>query len=266
MDSSIISNRKRAEHAASLALKYAKIAIEGSIFNPLYISVTEDELPNNYVGGTGTPYGAYPLSTGGVQPVYWDFDLNEWVNIGFPLARVGEGGGGGGITNPELEFRIQGGYLQYRISSSSPWVNLTPISTITGPQGPQGVQGPVGPPGASTFGQLTGNPLDNNALEQLFDSKADLNQPSQNRNSNYTFNVSHPSRIDRITASSNITVNLNNSNIPVNYWRVIRQVGSGRAILNDSGLVIRGNKQTSGPNTELLLHKIGASEWDSYGG
>ncbi|HSH34965.1 MAG TPA: hypothetical protein VK998_01760 [Schnuerera sp.] len=46
-------------------------------------------LPPDYVAGTGLAFGEYEVEEGVWQRVRWDFDLDQWVDVGAPKPSIG---------------------------------------------------------------------------------------------------------------------------------------------------------------------------------
>src|SRR5690625_203457 len=102
--------------------------------------------------------------------------------------------------------------------------------------------------------------------EHRLTNKADKLQTYENRSSNYTITDAETHDVDRITGNNDVTVTLT-TDPPSGFWRVIRQRDEGRAILNPtSGTQIRGATETTGPDSSLLLMRVGQMTWEVYGG
>lgn len=102
--------------------------------------------------------------------------------------------------------------------------------------------------------------------EHRLTNKADKLQTYENRASNYTITDAETHDVDRITGNNDVTVTLT-TDPPSGFWRVIRQRDQGRAILSpSSGTQIRGATETTGPDSSLLLMRVGQMTWEVYGG
>ncbi|WP_234571728.1 hypothetical protein [Rhodohalobacter sp. 614A] len=116
----------------------------------------------------------------------------------------------------------------------------------------------------------TDKPLSANQGKVLNDAKADKNQNWQERTGDWTLTLVDSYRIDRCTSGSaeNVTIPPNSSEaFPIGYWRVIRQVGVGQVtIVEGSGVIVNGGKNTAGQDKGFMLVKVDTNEWDVYGG
>lgn len=56
--------------------------------------------------------------------------------------------GTNGTNGAAVEMRVSGGWIQWKLTTSSTWINLISVASITGPQGIQGIQGVKGDTGA----------------------------------------------------------------------------------------------------------------------
>lgn len=52
-----------------------------------------------------------------------------------------------GPAGPSVEMRSNGSHIQYRVVGAVTWLDIVPLSDLSGPQGEQGPQGDVGPEG-----------------------------------------------------------------------------------------------------------------------
>ncbi len=61
---------------------------------------------------------------------------------------AGGPGGGSGVDGKSPELRVNGGYIQWKYTTDSTWINLIALDDLKGPQGPQGQPGTGGSGGS----------------------------------------------------------------------------------------------------------------------
>src|SRR5690625_5115383 len=69
----------------------------------------------------------------------------------------------------------------------------------------------------------------------------------------------------RNTTNHDIIITLTNE-LPEGSWKVLRQRDEGRFILDPGTTFINGPTETTGPDSALMLVRVGTSTWEVYGG